>query len=160
MRRHLSRPGAAAVELAVILPFLLLLLVGALEVGRMVETSQVLHAAAREAARQASLGNQDYAAVQATVVANLNAAGITNQAGLVVAVRNVTQNDGGGVTPAAYNPANAAQLDVLEVRVELPYSSVTLSPMASLLGNGRVSTQARWRAMKDSPLTVDSTIPP
>jgi Flp pilus assembly protein TadG len=47
--------GAAAVELAIILPILLLILVGILEFGREYSKYQVLQGAAREGARLASV---------------------------------------------------------------------------------------------------------
>src|SRR5437016_2897541 len=59
------RSAAAAVELAFMMPFLLILLLGVWEVGRLIEVQQILNDAAREGARLASLGhiiNQNSAA--------------------------------------------------------------------------------------------------
>jgi Flp pilus assembly protein TadG len=50
------RRGIAAVELALLLPFLLMLLLGTWEVGRMLQIQQSLTNAAREGGRQASTG--------------------------------------------------------------------------------------------------------
>src|SRR5262249_27198087 len=66
-RRH----GSAAVEFAVTALFLVPLLVGLWEVGRLVEVQQLLANAAREGGRQASTGNVNAAGVQATVVSYL-----------------------------------------------------------------------------------------
>ena len=59
-----KRRGVAAVEFAVCLPFILLMLVGLWEVGRMVEVQQLLNNSVREGGRQASTANIDAAAVK------------------------------------------------------------------------------------------------
>ena len=46
-----SRSGVAAVETAVVLPILVVLLLGLWDIGRMIEAQQVLSNAAREGAR-------------------------------------------------------------------------------------------------------------
>lgn len=60
LRRRLARPfretGAAAVEFALIVPVLLLLLLGIVEFGRVFNAQISLSAAAREGARAAALG--------------------------------------------------------------------------------------------------------
>jgi Flp pilus assembly protein TadG len=65
-RRPLER-GAAAVEMAIILPVLLLILVGILEFGREYSKYQILQGAAREGARLAAVR-----ADQDTVIARVN----------------------------------------------------------------------------------------
>src|SRR5262249_8726464 len=70
------RRGAAAVELALVLPLIIILLTGIWEVGRMVEVQQILSNAAREGARQASTGQITNADVEQVVVQYLNVAGI------------------------------------------------------------------------------------
>jgi len=54
--------GAAAVEMAAVLPLLLLLVCGIVDLGRMTNTQITLSAAAREGARWAALGQSDVAA--------------------------------------------------------------------------------------------------
>src|SRR5947209_6013610 len=79
-RKHLgspSRRGTAAVELAVCLPFLMILLVGVWEVGRMVEVKQLMCNAVREGGRQAATGTQTTAQVKQYVVNYLNTNGIS-----------------------------------------------------------------------------------
>ncbi len=63
------RYGAASVELALVLTFVLVpILLGIWEVGRMVEVQQNLYNAVREGGRQASTGQKTIAQVQQTVV--------------------------------------------------------------------------------------------
>ncbi|MGO8903326.1 MAG: TadE family protein [Isosphaeraceae bacterium] len=60
MRRHAAvkarRHGTAAVEFAVCLPLMCLILTGLWQVGRITQVSEVMWNSAREAARDASLG--------------------------------------------------------------------------------------------------------
>jgi Flp pilus assembly protein TadG len=55
--RLLGERGAAAVEFALVVPLLLMLLIGIIEVSRALNTQATLSAAAREAARSMSLVN-------------------------------------------------------------------------------------------------------
>src|SRR3954471_12429644 len=55
-RLYRSRAGAAAVEFAVVLPFIFLLLLGTWEVARLVQVHAILCNAAREGARLAAQG--------------------------------------------------------------------------------------------------------
>src|SRR5204863_5053446 len=64
----------AAVELAVCLPVLFLLLAGLWEVGRVTEVQQVMWNSAREAARDASLGQNDLKTVTANLTTYLQTA--------------------------------------------------------------------------------------
>ncbi len=51
-----QRRGVAAVELALLLPLILLLLMGLWEIGRAIDVQQLMSNAAREGGRQASTG--------------------------------------------------------------------------------------------------------
>ena len=73
LRARLRRPeprdddrGSAAVELALVLPLLLLLLFGVIDFGRMLNTQITLTEAAREGARAAALGYDPDARVTRT----------------------------------------------------------------------------------------------
>ena len=57
--KQIKRTGTAAVELAVCLPFLLVLILGIWEVGRMVMVQQLIANAAREGGRQAAAGGAE-----------------------------------------------------------------------------------------------------
>lgn len=54
-----GRRGQAAVEFALVLPILLVLLIGIVEFGRAWNEHQVITSAAREAARKASISDED-----------------------------------------------------------------------------------------------------
>lgn len=57
--RHDSESGQALVELAIVLPILILVLVAIVDFGRVFHGNLAVTTAAREAARQASLGRTD-----------------------------------------------------------------------------------------------------
>jgi Flp pilus assembly protein TadG len=139
-----SRSGTAAVELAVVAPLVLILLLGLLEFGRMVQVNQIVSNAAREGARKASTGVNTYADVQTTVANYLTNAGITNQTGLTVTVYNVTQGNSG----PQFNPSTAAWVDQLQVTVTLPYSNVQLVSVPGT-SNTVISAQAVWFSNQD-----------
>jgi Flp pilus assembly protein TadG len=147
------RSGTAAVELAVVAPVVVILLVGVLEVGRMVQMTQIISNAAREGARKASTGVNTYSDVQTTVANYLTRAGITNQTGLVINVYDVTQSNAG----PQFDPSTAVYLDQLQISVSLPYSNVALAPLPGFSG-AVISAQAVWYSNQDQ--AYPSTIVP
>jgi len=74
--RKRVRNGAAAVEMAFILPLFLALIMGTIEASRLGMVSQLLHIAARESCRVAVLPHKTQADVQARVDSILNGTGI------------------------------------------------------------------------------------
>ncbi len=114
-----QRCGTACVEFAVVMPMLLIFILGILEMGRYIEVFQLLDAAAREGARQASTGQMTNAQVIAAVTGCVQAAGLpTNK--LTVTVNDLT-NPGTDVSQATI-------LDSLQVTATLPYSGIEWSP--------------------------------
>jgi Flp pilus assembly protein TadG len=116
--RPVPRNGVAAVEFAVLIPFILTLILGIWEVGRMIQVQQTVNNAAREAARQAATGQLTNAQVKQVAIQCLNVAGIPT-ANAVVTVSDLT-NPALDVTQAHY-------LDRLQVTVSLPFSDVRWS---------------------------------
>jgi Flp pilus assembly protein TadG len=159
------RQGAAAVEMAFLMPLLLGLIVGVWEVGRLVQIQQTMYNAAREGARlasQATIINSTGAYTQittsssspnvtTTVAQYLSSAGITNQTGLVVTYTDLTN-------PAATDPYLGAQNDQFIITVTLPYANVKWSPL-SLVNPQTVGASCTWTIMIDSPIIVNTTLP-
>lgn len=86
-----SQSGQALVEVALVLPVLLLLALGVVGVGRVVEASMGVTAVAREAARAAALANSREAAMNRGIVRGQEvAAGY----GLAAAALDLTVNPG------------------------------------------------------------------
>jgi len=185
--RASSRSGVAVVETAVLLlPIFIFTLFGVWEVGRLIQTTQIVSNSAREGARQASTGerssstnhpelpfNADYE-VQKSVENYLRNAGLplTDSSGtkiFTVRVQNVSQNLTAdyptGSTPSADPVSSSVQninngKDVLLVTVTYPYSMVRWSPGQFFVQNSRmIVSTAQWYSLKDIPITVDTSIP-
>lgn len=71
-----SKRGSAVIEFAVILPFLMSVLFGVVEFGRVLSVTHIVNSAAREGARIASLPGTDNAAVTAAVQNELTLSGL------------------------------------------------------------------------------------
>jgi Flp pilus assembly protein TadG len=153
-RRSRPRRGIAAVELAVVAPLVLVLLVGLLEVGRLVQVNAIVCNAAREGARKASTGANTFTDVQTTVSNYLTNAGITNQSGLTVTVYNVSQGNSG----PQFNPSQAITLDQLQITVTLPYTNVQLMQFSSA-PTTVISAQAVWFSNQDQAYPTNITPP-
>jgi Flp pilus assembly protein TadG len=155
--RFQHRRGVATVELAVVLPFLLILLLGLWEVGRLVQISQIVNNAAREGARKASTGINTYSDVSTTVTNYLATAGITNLTGLQIQVFNVTQGNSG----PKYDPSQATQLDQLQVTVSLPLSNVRWAIVNMLITdpNTQITATAVWFSNQDLAYPTSITPP-
>jgi Flp pilus assembly protein TadG len=145
------RRASAAVELAILLPVVLMpILLGIWELGRIVEVQQILDNAAREGARQASTGQKTNAQVSQIVLQYLTDAGLNN-AGSNVVVTDVT---------SPVDVSAATRLDHITVTVSLPYTNIrwtTLSLFANSSTN--LNASADWYSMRDIPLSISSTIP-
>jgi Flp pilus assembly protein TadG len=139
-RTRPCRRGVAAVEFAVLLPLIFTLLLGLWEVGRMVETQQLLTNAAREGGRQASTGQLTNAQVASVVTQALTAAGL-NTTNVQVTVANVTR--GGDVSGSQY-------LDQLSVTVSIPYQDVQWSTLGLISKPGdTLNMTVYWISMVD-----------
>lgn len=120
--RRIARQGTAAVEFALILPILLMLVFGIIEFGRAFMVAQVLTTAAREGARAAVLAGATGSAVSEKVNTVLMAAAISSQT--------VTTT----VSPADLSTARTGT--TVTVQVSVPYASITWLPAPSwIMGN-------------------------
>jgi Flp pilus assembly protein TadG len=119
--------GAAAVEFALLLPLLLLIVFGIIDVGRALNAQITLAEAAREGARLAATG-------QPAVVARTQAA--------AVGQANVS------VTVTYCQPGAGPEADA-EVQVSTPFSFVT--PIAALLGGSSAGSSITLTAQAVMP---------
>jgi Flp pilus assembly protein TadG len=162
------RRAVAAVEFAVLLPFLLLLMVGIWEVGRIIHVQILLHNAARDAARvgaQAHVINTSGADTNIhfntgspnivdTVKNYLTAAGITNQTGLVVEFAFVEPT----VTGPSDEPYTGVKNQRFRVRVTIPYDNVRWTTL-TLVNPSTLTAEVYWECLVDDPFTVDTSLP-
>jgi Flp pilus assembly protein TadG len=177
------RRGIAAVEFAFCMPVLVTFLIGIWEVGRITEVSNVMWNGAREAARDASLGQDNLSAVASNLVVYLQAAEPTafngghsttlqtpsfslpaNTTGYTcmdtvsnVELFTITFTD--ITTPAATDPTAMVKLDHYQIGVQVPYSTIGWTAVAQITGTSRFSVTVDWACMKDSPFTVPGYLP-
>jgi Flp pilus assembly protein TadG len=149
----MTRSGTAAVELAVCLPMLLIVITGVWEVGRMVQAQAIIANAAREGGRQAAAGLTNNATIVQNVVNDMNMNGLTGVTTSMVTLTNQTSS-------GRSNPQTANQLDQFNLTVVVPYSSIRWSSIAQITPTSSISLSTYWYSMLDSPLVVNTAIPP
>jgi Flp pilus assembly protein TadG len=177
------RRGAAAVEFATFLPILVAMMAGLWEVGRMTEVSVVMWNSAREAARDASLGEDNLQAVTSNLLTYLQGAeptafGSGHSTSIIAPVVTLPANTQGytcwdnttnkelftmtftdltqtGVT----DPTTMSQLDLYQIGVQVPYKSISISPLAQITGASRLSVTVTWASLVDSPFQIPPSLP-
>jgi len=171
------------VEFAMCLPLLLTLLAGLWEVGRITQVTQVMWNAGREAARDASMGQDNLSTVATNLLSYLQAAeptafGQGHTTNMISSVITLPANASGYTcwdTTAnrelftvtftdltntnVTDPTGMQQLDRYTISVSAPYSSVSWSPMAQITGTTRLSITVTWASMVDSPFTFPTSLP-
>lgn len=146
------RRGIAAAELALILPFLMIFLLGTWEVGRVLEVQQIMNNAAREAGRQASAGQ-----LASSDISTLVKQYVSNEGLLSTNATTTILNKGfpGNPTPTDNNPQNATDMDMLEVSVTIPFKDVRwVSFTTFTTDTTTLSVQVTWASMKDRAYTI------
>jgi Flp pilus assembly protein TadG len=166
--RRARRAGAAAVEFAIVAPLFVTILYGLWEVGRVVETQQLVANAAREGGRQGASGSNAQSNVQAAVLAYLTQAGlsttdssgntnVTVTASMVDSSGNVLKDTSGNPVPLT---AGQAQMTRFRVTVTYPYANVRWSPGTQFVAaNTMLNATTDWYVMSDTPVSVPLTIP-
>ena len=139
------RRGVATLELALLLPFLLMLILGSWEVGRLIQVSEIVNNAAREGGRLASTGLLTASQIQSAVCLYMQQAGLPNfssQASTVVTVSDLT-NPG-------TDPTMATELDKLQVTVSIPFSSERWIALYLVTNpNTQISATSYWYSDND-----------
>jgi Flp pilus assembly protein TadG len=177
------RRGVAAVELAVSLPVMVMMMAGLWEVGRMTEVSVVMWNSAREAARDASLGEDNLQTVTSNLLAYLQGAeptafGSGHQTSIIAPVVTLPANTQGYTCwdnttnrelftmtftdltqPGVTDPTTMSQLDLYQIGVQVPYRSISISPLAQITGGSRLSVTVTWASMIDSPFQIPPSLP-
>jgi Flp pilus assembly protein TadG len=175
MRRSVRlhrRSGAAAVEAAVVLPLLLLLLMGTWEVGRLVQVQAILSNAAREGARIAAQGqiinitgaykqilvsdsDPSTPDVTSAVKNYLNGAGI-NTTGLVVTFAFL--DGSGNAVSNPTQPYQGTKGQRFRVTATLPYNSFRWTQL-NLVNVTNITVSVDWVSMIDDPFNLNTTLP-
>jgi hypothetical protein len=153
---RLPRRGVATLELALLLPVLLTLLLGAWEVGRLIQVSEIVNNAAREGGRLAATGQLTTSQIQSAVCLYMKQAGLpdfSSQASTVVTISDLT-NPG-------TDPTNATELDELQTTVSIPFSSERWIALYLVTNAGtQISATTNWYSTKDMAYPTTYSSPP
>jgi Flp pilus assembly protein TadG len=183
VRTRACRHGVAAVEFAVCLPIMFVILFGLWEVGRMAEVQNVAWNSAREGARDASGGQVNLLGVADNVRIYLQGAEPTAFGGghpftMIAPVVTLPANTTGytcwdntanrelftitftditntGIT----DPTAMKQLDHYQIGVQVPYASVGWLPVARITGRTRLYVAVDWASLVDSPFQIAPSLP-
>jgi Na+-transporting methylmalonyl-CoA/oxaloacetate decarboxylase gamma subunit len=168
------RRGVAVLEMAIILPVLLLLIVGMYELSQLVRIRQVLDAATRDAARQASLGqrpvntadpsNPALGTVKDVIQGYLSLQGF-NVDGLQVAVTGT--GGGADLDPRTLNSSIGGAIGRFRLTATIPYDNDgsgagnrLISIPMKIISVPTITSTAEWYSMKNFPITNDTLSPP
>jgi Flp pilus assembly protein TadG len=157
-----DRRAAVAVEAAIVLPVLLVLMLGVWEVGRLIEVNQIMVNSAREGARFAAGGYVNGTPVTAAMVQQavkdyMTAAGLPTAAVSGAQVNLVCQ-----AAPSWTDPSNALPLDKFQVNVVIPagtaFNSLCWMPL-KITSATQMSVTVNWESLNNSKIVVSSTLP-
>ncbi len=177
------RDGTAAVECACCLPLLVLIMTGLWQVGRFTEVQQVMWNGAREAARDASLGQDNLQTVATNLLTYLQGAeqtafGSGHSTSMIAPVVTLPANATGYTcwdntankelftmsftdltTPSVTDPTGMTQLDLYQIGVQVPYSSISWSPVTQIAGMSRLQVTVVWTSLIDTPFEIAPDLP-
>jgi Flp pilus assembly protein TadG len=129
-RRWRSERGAAAVETAIVLPVLLLVIFGIIDFGRALDAKIQLTQAAREGARVAALPVAIHPGASTATMVSDRVAASTSLTGVTVATGTMPD----GTAQTIYCPYSPTYRDSARVTVTYTFKFITpLSAIASLL---------------------------
>ncbi|CAN5545613.1 hypothetical protein BH10PLA2_BH10PLA2_28410 [soil metagenome] len=118
LRARSRRMAAAAVEMALISPFLFAVLLGTIEFGRAIMVSNTLTSTAREGVRAAVVPGGSSSDASTLINSNLNSMGIAS-ANATITVK---------VNGVVANASTATSGDDIDIKISVPYSKVTWIP--------------------------------
>lgn len=156
------RRGVVAVEAALVLSLLVLLMLGVWQAGQMLHMSTLLYDAAAEGARYAAGGSAcgtpvTVAMVQTEVQNYLTAAGFPAAAvsGAQITLKNLSAD-------TWTDPCNAQPLDAFSVTVTIPAGAPFNSicwVSNSIIGLTQLSVTVQWLSANDAQAVVNAALP-
>jgi Flp pilus assembly protein TadG len=157
------RRGAVAVEAAIVLPILLIMMLGIWEVGRMIQVQQILVNSAREGARLAAGGYVNSTPVTKPMVQQavrdyLQASGLPS-----AAVSGAQIDMTCLVSPGWVNPSDALPLDKFQVSVKIPagaaFESLRWSFVARLTSKTEMEAIVDWVSLNNVEISISTQLP-
>jgi Flp pilus assembly protein TadG len=171
--KRLRRRGVAAVEMAFVMPFLLLLLTGVWELGRIIHVQTIMNAAVRDSARLAAQANivnttGSYTQIKFDTgtpnvkksfenylkASNIDTTGMTFE---LQFLEGPTPSD---PVPTATNadPYTGVKNQRFRIRASIPYDNVRWTTM-SLINPTTLYAETTWQCLVDDPFTLNTTMP-
>ncbi len=164
-QKNQLRQGIAIMEFAVVFPFLLLMLLGIWELGRIIQVQQVMMNAARNGARLAAQAfivntfgaytqittNSGYPNVYGTMSEFLIGNGITN-------LNNVKMNFTFLSGDTTRQPWQGNKNEPFQITLTIPYNNVRLTTL-TLFAPTNLTVQVQWQMLVDAPFAVSTTLP-
>ena len=162
---------------------MMLILTGMWQIGRSTEVYQVMSNSAREAARDASLGQYNLQAVASALLTYLQGADSTafgsgHSTSFISPVVALPANTTGytcwdntanrelftmtftdTTNPTITDPSLMKQLDVYQIGVQVPFQSIELTPVLAIPAS-RLQVNVVWASMVDSPFQIAPDLPP
>jgi len=162
---------------------MLIILAGLWQVGRVTQIQEVVWNSAREAARDASLGDDSLQTIASGLLTYLQGAmgtsfGQGHSTSMISPVVSLPSNTTGYTcwdnttnkelftmtftdltNPGVTDPSGMSQLDLYQLGVQVPFASVGWSTIAPVSGITRLNVSMTWAAMVDSPFQIAPNLP-
>ena len=151
-----NRDGVAALEAAVVMPMMLILVLGTIEMGTALRASTIMQSAVREAGRLANMnwsqvveaGDTPNAKIERDLRNFVTASGLPGSS-LSVSITHAEGANSGQTFDIADEDN---ELELMDITVALPYSSISLFPTRHMAGQS-VSASLVMRAGMGSGLS-------
>ncbi len=152
-----------AVEAAIVMPLVLVLLFGIWEVGRFVLVGQTLDTAAREGARLAAGGYTNGTPVTAAMVQTAVQNYLTSAGFPAAAVSGAQIQVNCLASPPWNDPYLAQPLDPFQVVVTIPsgaaFNSLSWTLLPRLTSITQLSISVTWNSLNNSQVVVNTALP-
>jgi hypothetical protein len=170
-------------EFACCLPLMSLILTGLWQVGCITQTQQVMWNSSREAARDCSLGQDNLLTVATNLQNYLQGAAPSifiagHSTSMISPVITLPANNYGYTcwdntanrelytfmftdltNTSVTDPTNMSQLDLYQITVTVPYSTVAWTTITPVPGISRLYASVTWASMVDSPFSITPSLP-
>jgi Flp pilus assembly protein TadG len=159
-----DRRGVVAVEAAVVLPLLLIMMFGVWEVSRIIQVKQVMVNSAREGARLAAGGYTTNSQPVTTTMVTQAVKDYLRGAGMPANCYNNAQVTLTCLAATSWvNPSDALPLDKFRVNVSIPagaaFESTRWSFLPKLTNATQMDTSVDWVSLNNTEILVDTNLP-
>jgi Flp pilus assembly protein TadG len=160
----LHRRGVVAVEAAVVLPMLLIVMFGVWEVGRIIQVKQIMVNSAREGARLAAGGYTTNSQAVTPIMVTQAVKDYLRGAGMPAnCYNNVTVTLTCLASPSWVNPSDAHPMDKFRVSVVVPagtaFESTRWSFLPKITNSTTMATTVDWVSLNNTKITIDTDLP-